>query len=102
MQVVLEIIEDCREVQSHYGTRNRQRRTGQQRDQLSLLCPGVNEVCKSAIKTCEAQKKFGRDHGAVQEGGPFGRMSKTCDGLHLESSVLAAPEDVARDLRTLW
>ena len=36
----------------------------------------VNEVCKSAIKICEAQKKFGRDHGAVQEGGPFGRMSK--------------------------
>ena len=65
MQVVLEIIKDWDEARSHYGTRNRQRPTGQQRDQLSLLCPGVNEVCKSAIKTCEAEKESRGDHDAL-------------------------------------
>jgi hypothetical protein len=100
--MAFEIIKDYSGAGPGWHTQSGARREAQGEGKARPPALEVNEVCKSAIKTCEAQKKFGRDHGAVQEGGPFGRISKTYDGLHLESSVLAAPEDVARDLRTLW
>lgn len=106
MATTFEIIGDYGDIWPKYCTGLVYRPMPYSRDSSPHPLRQVNELTKSAIKRFDAREKEEKGSMVTFERRFLSPVNAAdvnyFDKLHLESVVLAAPGEIAQDLRTLW